>query len=242
MKLAPFLLIAAAVALVPAQSVAVAPPSYVVSGGTITQTQTNLSLPAYAEISYSNFLAFDPSLGTLNSVTFYLNYVSASGSTNFTQGNSGTNSVIRGFTGNVTLQAGYSGNGTYNGLSSEMVTTDHSLLVDLSLPQTVQKNGSATFNLNGGQYLVASPVSYNVTSGDFTGTGNAPTFTLVANYSTDMTTTGRFATMSYTDVSTLANISLVYDYTAVPESSTYGIGLGVLALAAVAVRRRKVKA
>lgn len=245
MKLTPYLLIAAAVALVPAQSQAV--PTYDDSvSGQISQVATNVALQVYNDVNYSQFLKFNPTLGTLNSVTFYVDSLEVSGSIFFDQGSATGTSVIRGFTGDVSLWKGTIGSGAYNGLASDYDSADSSALTVTShtLPTNVARNNSETFVLADSQSLLTSPLSFNVSSGDFTGSGYAPTFTLNVGLNADWTQSANPPGFDFAGVSPIGGLRLVYDYTpAIPEPSTYGIGLGVLALAAVAIRRRnKVKA
>jgi hypothetical protein len=222
------------------------------NAATITQTVTGLQITGDGSVTYSNFLAFDGNLGSLNSVTFYVDSASITGSISFSQGNSGTvnGSEVRGFSGYLTLLQG-DASGYYNGVAEELYTSIVGLgISNQTMPKSVLRNTSVEFMLNSGQYLVSSssPASFDVTPGDYLypGVALAPSFTLVGSFSTDVTTTGNTSQSYYDDSTILTDLRLVYDYTPsspVPEPSTYGIGLGVLALAAVAIRRRnKVKA
>ena len=250
MKFTPYLLIAAATALVPTQSQAVPSPSYTVNSGTsqVTQSIQNVNLSFRNETTYSNFRVFDSSLGTLNSVTFNIDAIYISGSFGFSQGG-GSAAEIRGFTSAYSLYQGVSG-GAY--AFTNGITSDHTLdpvtisVSNYVLPLTVNRNSSKTLELTG-QNIAIDGYSYNVSSGNFTGyfvgLDKAPGFSIYADVTVDATTNGG-SLFDWAAVQSTANLSLVYNYTAapIPESSTYGIGLGVLALAAVAVRRRKVKA
>ena len=241
MKHTPYLLIAAAVALVPAQSQAT----------TQTQYANNVSIPSvYVPVDYASFLAFNSNLGTLNSVTFYIDSVTLSGSFIYNQNGSGS-SALTGFTGHTSVYAGaadgpssYNGlsSGQYNGLSNDIITSDINLTLTNALADySIARNGSRTFIFDGSQQLISSSVSFDVSTGDYNkGTHYAPRFTIL-NEIAAVGSQGGNPSILWTGVTGSANLRLVYDYT-IPEPSTYGIGLGVLALAAVAVRRRKVKA
>jgi hypothetical protein len=235
----PLFIVAAAVVL-PMQSKAV----------TYTQS-TSATLYVNQAYDITSFRTFDSSLGTLNSVTFAINSASLTGSLTFNSGSSGTGSTINGFSSFVTVYSGDTSGATlFNGFSSDLISTPQSLSVsNQTLPLTVARNRTATFTFTNGQSIVtnSSPLSRTLTNNseitNFIGdnVAYAPTFTLDLSMSVSAITSGSPSWNNYNGVSSLADVSLTYDYTAVPEPSTYGLALGALALAAVAVRRRKLK-
>ena len=231
MKFSPLLLLTATAALVPASSQA----------ATQIQYATDVTLARADDTIYSQFNKFNSSLGTLNSVTFSVDAINVSGTIVLTQG-IGNGLSLTNFHTDVDLYAGTAGAG-YNGLSGAdkiIVSAVNLTVADQTMPFAIEKNTTTTFSFNN-QNVLTIPRTFDVSSGNFTGTGSAPSFALYYDVSFLGTTNGN-SSFNWNGLSSKANLSLTYDYNAIPEPSTYGIGLGILALAAVAVRRRKVKA
>ena len=214
---------------------------------TLTQSANALSLVPNQDFSQYSFLTFNSSLGTLNSVTLRIDSVSVAGSLIFNQEGVGS-STIQSIESKLYVYQGDSQSGVlYNGLATDLVSAPITLSsANLSLPLSVAENSSVTFTLTDGQYVLtsSSPLMVTLTEAadlaDYCGSGVSYAPEFIFNLEVGLVgSIGGSPSYDYSGVSSLANVSLTYDYTAVPEPSTYGLALGALALAAVALRRRK---
>jgi hypothetical protein len=219
-----------------------------------TQVQTaEFSPTIYLTYNYSKFIKFDTRLGTLRAVTLKLNSFSLGGSFIFTQGSTGS-STISAFNTTILFSAASSLNNTANnGLKSNfnvgsLPQTGSIAVTNQTLPKTIARRGSATFNFDPTRNILTAPVvilnlSATTDLAFYQGTGIsfAPAFNSV----TQFLATGNYGgtpTRDYSQLTETLSMTLQYDYipAAIPEPSYYGLGLG-LATLGVCVGRRYIK-
>lgn len=203
----------------------------------IVQTDSYASLGT-AGHTFS-FNQFDSTLGTLTAVQFEI--VSA----------------VMG--GQYTLQTMTPNNGaiTFNSFGSKIYvystgtagdsidanTTETAVTFsNATLPTGQAKNTTVNYLVTSSQNITSGGATFNVTSGffsNFIGNSIADVYLQLIPVATLTENAGFEATRTTTSLYSNTSVKLTYTFTPVPESSTYGIALGGLALAVVAIRRRK---
>lgn len=207
----------------------------------------------YYDYNSSGFLKFDTRLGTLRAVTLKLNYLSLGGSFTFNQGSVGS-STITAFKVDILFYAASSLNNTaHNGLISDfdvgnLPQTGSVSVTNQTLPKTIARRGSATFNFDSSNNILTAPVVVlNLSSTNdlsfYKGIGIsfAPAFTSITQFLA-LGNYGGNPTRDYSKLTETVGLSLYYDYipAVIPESSKYGFVVGFFSLGLViALRLRK---
>jgi hypothetical protein len=216
-----------------------------------TQVQTaEFSPTIYLSYNYSKFIKFDTRLGTLRAVTLKLNAFSLGGSFTFNQGSTGS-STISAFNTTILFYAASSLNNTANnGLKTNfdvgsLPKTGSVAVTNQTLPKTIARKTSATFNFDPTRNILTAPVvilNLSATNDlDFykgTGISFAPAFTSI----TQFLATGNYGgtpTRDYSLLTETLSLSLYYDYipAAIPEPSYYGLGISLATLGLCLSRR-----
>lgn len=216
-----------------------------------TQVQTvEFTSAIYLTYNYSKFIKFDTRLGTLRAVTLKLNSFSLGGSFTFNQGASGSSTISAFNTGILFYAASSLNNTADNGLKTNfdvgsLPKTGSVSVTNQTLPKTIARRTSATFNFDPTRNILTSPVVVlNLSATNdlafYKGTGIsfAPAFTSV----TQFLATGNYGgspTRDYSQLTTTESLSLYYDYipAVIPEPTYYGLGITLATLAVCLIRR-----
>lgn len=207
---------------------AAATASAIPSGSSISRTATVTTNSTWADI---NLQKFNSGWGTLTGITLTLDYADIAGS--FTAGTNAS-AVVDSADGKVWLKQVTSVG--FSPINSGWVTLDTSPV----LPDTIS-NTTRNYTVNSTSAFGLS--TWNITPTNFAafqsanGTGNVTFQTRTTAQVSIIGGQGSFDTSLVTGT---AKMTVTYNYTPVPEASTYGIALGGLAIAAAVVRRRKI--
>lgn len=181
---------------------------------------------------------FDSSLGTLNSISLLLDY-SFSGDGTFTNNSGVANTYTIDIGGRIGLTRAFvSGTGFGSGANTPWVQSDSDYItVDSKTFPNLAPSTPTSFS-----YSYSSSSSATITGADmasFIGTGSLPTY-LKAN--TVFTISGSGETTITTNPLASGKITLSYNFTPVPEPSTYAMAaLSASTIVAVSVRRSRRK-
>jgi hypothetical protein len=217
----------------------------------LNQVQTiNFNPTIYDDYNYGGFLKFETKLGTLRAVTLKLNSVSLGGSFIYNQGSSGS-STITAITLDILFYAASNLNNTaHNGLLTDydvgsLPQTGSVSIANQTLPKTIARRTSATFNFDSSRNLLTEPlVILNLSAtqdlGFYQGSGIsfAPAFTSMTQFLLTSSFSGS-PTRDYSKLTAKVGMSLSYDYLppAIPEPSYYGLGLSLATLGCCVGRR-----
>ena len=206
------------------------------SASVLSQYGTNTLTGAGSVFTY-NFIQFDSSLGTLNSVTFSIESSVDSGSFSVLN-NTNTSIKVKSTRDDLVVVDNQGSGADYDSGNVTLVTTPSTAGLN---GYTLAGNQGTNFTVTSKSLIGVSPWSTNISSsyfGAYTGTGSV---TFGANISPNVTITGGTATIDMRGVTNPTVLSVVYDYTAappVPEPSTYALTLAGLAVIALVMTRR----
>jgi len=217
----------------------------------LNQVQTVTFNPTiFANYNYGGFLKFDTQLGTLRAVTLKLNSVTVGGSFVFNQGSSGSSTITDLNISTLFYAASSLNNTAHNGLITDynvgsLPETGSLSMTNQTLPKSIARRASATFNFDSSRNLLSEPVVIlNLSATNdltfYTGPGLsfAPAFTSITRFLT-VGSYGGVPTRDFSNLMPVVGMSLTYDYNppAIPEPSYYGLGLCLATLGLCLGRR-----
>lgn len=221
----------------------------------LNQVQTVTFNPTiFTNFNYGEFLKFDSQLGTLRAVTLKLNSVTVGGSFVFNQGSSGSSTITDLNISTLFYAASSLNNTAHNGLITDydvgsLPGTGSLSMTNQTLPKTIARRASATFNFDSSHNLLTEPVvilnlsaTNDLTFYHGPGLSFAPAFTSITRFLT-VGSYGGVPTRDFSKITPAVGMSLTYDYTppAIPEPSYYGLGISLAAVGLGLSRRPSTK-
>lgn len=221
-----------------------------------TMVQSTVLAPGIdSEFNYGGFLKFNTTLGTLKNVSLRVNSLAIGGSFTFNQGTAGTSTIYAFYTDIIFLAGLNNSKTANNGLTVDydMFPSGTGLtVVNQTMPKTITRRNSATFNFNSNQNLLLTPkVVLNLSAQKdlnfYKGNGIsfAPAFTSITQILISASTGGN-PIRDYSKLTSSMGVSLYYDYipAMIPEPAYYGSAVGFMTLAlllACRLRKRPIK-